>query len=95
MHDGPQRRYRIGISGSYGGMNLGDETILSQILRELRSRVSTEFTVFSRNPEDTRRRHRVEHAVAARELSQDDAPPIWHLHSCKRRAPSANRASSS
>ena len=72
VHDGQQRRYRIGISGSYGGMNLGDEAILSQILRELRSRVSAEFTVFSRNPEDTRCRHGVEHAVPARELSRGE-----------------------
>ena len=29
-------RIRIGISGSYGGMNLGDEAILAGILGQLR-----------------------------------------------------------
>ena len=31
------RRLRIGISGSYGGMNLGDEAILEGILGQLRA----------------------------------------------------------
>ena len=30
-------RLRIGISGSYGGMNLGDEAILEGILDQLRA----------------------------------------------------------
>jgi polysaccharide pyruvyl transferase WcaK-like protein len=33
------RKRRIGISGSYGGMNLGDEAILEGILGELRTSV--------------------------------------------------------
>jgi len=33
------RRLRIGISGSYGGMNLGDEAILDGILSQLRATV--------------------------------------------------------
>jgi len=28
--------YRIGITGSYGGLNLGDEAILQSIIAELR-----------------------------------------------------------
>jgi polysaccharide pyruvyl transferase WcaK-like protein len=44
------RTFRIGISGSYGGMNLGDEAILEGILAQLRASVSAEVTVFSRNP---------------------------------------------
>jgi hypothetical protein len=47
---------KIGISGSYGGFNLGDEAILHVILSELRRSVATEITVFSRAAEDTRRR---------------------------------------
>ena len=52
------RRYRIGISGSYGGMNLGDEAILEGILSGLRTSVDAEVTVFSMNPPDTLARHR-------------------------------------
>lgn len=33
------RRLRIGISGSYGGMNLGDEAILDGMLSQLRATV--------------------------------------------------------
>jgi polysaccharide pyruvyl transferase CsaB len=63
---------RIGISGSYGGMNLGDEAILDGILNQLRSTVSAEMTVFSRNPADTLARHEVEHAVAVRGLTRKE-----------------------
>lgn len=42
--------YRIAISGSYGGMNLGDEAILEGILSGLRGAVPAHVTVFSRNP---------------------------------------------
>lgn len=66
----PNRTLRIGISGSYGGMNLGDEAILAGILSQLRQSVTAEITVFSRNPEDTLRRHKVEHAVAVRNLTR-------------------------
>jgi polysaccharide pyruvyl transferase WcaK-like protein len=48
-----ERKVRIGISGSYGGMNLGDEAILEGILVELRASADVEATVFSRNPADT------------------------------------------
>lgn len=65
--------YRIGISGSYGGLNLGDEAILQGILRELRATVSAEVTVFSRDPEDTLRRHQVERAVPVRSMSRDES----------------------
>lgn len=65
--------YRIGISGSYGGLNLGDEAILEGILSELRASVSAHITVFSRNPADTLERHRVERAVAVRDLSREES----------------------
>ena len=44
------RRFRIGISGSYGGMNLGDEAILEGILGQIRATISADVTVFSMNP---------------------------------------------
>jgi polysaccharide pyruvyl transferase CsaB len=47
-------------------MNLGDEAILEGILGQLRATVPAEITVFSKNPEDTLARHKVEHAIATR-----------------------------
>jgi polysaccharide pyruvyl transferase CsaB len=67
--------YRVGITGSYGGMNLGDEAILQTIIAQLRQALPVEITVFSRNPEDTQRRHRVERTVPVRKLSRDEALP--------------------
>jgi polysaccharide pyruvyl transferase CsaB len=66
-------RLRIGISGSYGGMNLGDEAILEGILTQLRATLPAEVTVFSKNPEDTLARHRVERAVFPRALTRREA----------------------
>jgi polysaccharide pyruvyl transferase CsaB len=67
------RPYRIGISGSYGGMNLGDEAILDGIVGEIRQTLQAEITVFSRNPTDTLNRHRIEHAVPVRSLTRKEA----------------------
>lgn len=67
------RPLRVGISGSYGGLNLGDEAILESIVAQLRAALPAEITVFSRDAEDTRRRHRVERAVDVRDLSRDEA----------------------
>jgi polysaccharide pyruvyl transferase CsaB len=64
--------YRVGISGSYGGWNIGDEAILEGIIGELRRTLSVEITVFTRDREDTLRRHRVEEAVAVRDLSREE-----------------------
>lgn len=69
------KRLHIGISGSYGGMNLGDEAILDGILNRLRETVSADITVFSRNPSDTRTRHKVERVVAVRELTRKEIIP--------------------
>ena len=69
-------RKRIGISGSYGGMNLGDEAILEAILGELRASVDAEVTVFSKNPADTKARHRVERAVNPLSLTRKEITPI-------------------
>lgn len=67
--------FRIGISGSYGGMNLGDEAILEGILGQLRATVPAEITVFSKNPADTLARHHVEHAIAPRALTRREMIP--------------------
>ena len=69
------RRFRIGISGSYGGMNLGDEAILEGILGQIRATVPADITVFSRNPSDTIARHKVERAVSARSLTRSEVMP--------------------
>jgi polysaccharide pyruvyl transferase CsaB len=70
-----KRKVRIGISGSYGGMNLGDEAILEGILGELRASVPAEITVFSKNPADTLARHKVEHALNVHALTRKEATP--------------------
>jgi polysaccharide pyruvyl transferase CsaB len=67
--------FRVGITGSYGGLNLGDEAILQSIILQLRSDLDVEITVFSRNPEDTRRRHAVERVVAVRDLARHEVTP--------------------
>jgi polysaccharide pyruvyl transferase CsaB len=68
-------RIRIGISGSYGGMNLGDEAILEGILGQLRRTLPAEVTVFSRNPADTLARHQVEHSLSTRTLTRREMVP--------------------
>jgi polysaccharide pyruvyl transferase CsaB len=70
-----REKFRIGISGSYGGMNLGDEAILEGILAELRASVPAEVTVFSRNPADTLARHKIERAVDPRTLTRKEISP--------------------
>jgi len=68
--------YRVGISGSYGGLNLGDEAILQGIVAQLRRSLPVEITVFSRDAEDTRRRHPgVARVVPARSLARDAVRP--------------------
>jgi polysaccharide pyruvyl transferase CsaB len=64
-------KYRVAISGSYGGMNLGDEAILEVILRELRASLDVDVVIFSRNPKDTESRHKVR-AVPIREMHKDE-----------------------
>jgi len=67
---------KIGITGSYGGLNLGDEAILHSILDQLRHELpDAEITVFSRNAEDTKRRHKVDRAVPVRKLSRAEVVP--------------------
>jgi polysaccharide pyruvyl transferase CsaB len=66
---------KVGICGSYGGLNLGDEAILQGILTQLRQSLSAEITIFSRNAEDTLARHQVERAIPVRALSRDEVIP--------------------
>jgi polysaccharide pyruvyl transferase CsaB len=70
--DETKRPFRVGISGSYGGLNLGDEAILDCILNQLRQCLPVEVTVFTRNAEDTLRRHDVDHAVSVRNLTRKE-----------------------
>jgi polysaccharide pyruvyl transferase CsaB len=69
------RPFRIGISGSYGGLNLGDEAILDGIILEFRAALPVEITVFSRNPQDTLSRHNVERAIPVRDLTRKEIRP--------------------
>ncbi|CAN92418.1 MULTISPECIES: polysaccharide pyruvyl transferase family protein [Sorangium] len=68
--DKANQPFRVGISGSYGGMNLGDEAILDGILTQLRESMPAEVTVFSLCPEDTKMRHQVERVVPVRDLTR-------------------------
>jgi polysaccharide pyruvyl transferase CsaB len=67
--------YRVGISGSYGGLNLGDEAILQSILKQLDRALPVEVTVFSRDPADTIRRHRVARALPVRKMARNEVLP--------------------
>jgi polysaccharide pyruvyl transferase CsaB len=68
-------RYKIGISGSYGGLNLGDEAILQSMIAQLRAAAPVEITVFTRDAEDTQRRHQVERAIPVRTFSRAEIAP--------------------
>jgi len=67
--------FRVGISGSYGGLNLGDEAILQVIVTELTQACPVELTVFSRRADDTRERHGVARVIPVRELSRGEILP--------------------
>src|SRR5947208_2977595 len=71
----PKDLYRIGITGSYGGLNLGDEAILQSIIAQLRRDLPVEITVFSRDADDTKKRHGVERAIPVRKLSRAEITP--------------------
>jgi len=42
------KKFVVGISGSYGGLNLGDEAILQSIIAQFRSSLDVEIAVFTR-----------------------------------------------
>ncbi|OHB58721.1 MAG: polysaccharide pyruvyl transferase [Planctomycetes bacterium GWF2_42_9] len=70
----PTQEYHIGITGSYGGMNLGDESILETIIYQLRESLpNVRITVFSKNPEDTLKRHAVQNSIAIRDMVRKEA----------------------
>ena len=79
-------KYRVAISGSYGGMNLGDEAILEGILKELRSCLDVDVVVFSRNPKDTEKRHKVR-ALPIREIHKDEVLKELKKHPSTRHIP--------
>jgi polysaccharide pyruvyl transferase CsaB len=58
---------RIGLLGSYGGLNVGDEAILTSIVTSLREACPfAEIVVFSRDAGHTRLHHPVDRVVDAR-----------------------------
>ncbi len=66
----------IGISGSYGGLNLGDEAILTCVVGEVsRLAPGADIVVFSRDPGHTEAHHDVEEGVAVREVTRDEVIP--------------------
>ena len=55
----------IGISGSYGGLNAGDEAILTSMVQQLRAHMpDVELVIFARDAEHTRAQHDVDRVVA-------------------------------
>ncbi|WP_428964302.1 polysaccharide pyruvyl transferase family protein [Micromonospora fluostatini] len=67
----------IGVLGSYGGRNLGDEAILTGLLADLRAQEPHgRIVVFSRNPEHTRLAHPDVEAVPWEGVSRVDSSPI-------------------
>lgn len=71
-----KRDYRIGIVGSYGGLSLGDEAILQSIVEQISVSLKAQITVFSRDAQDTHRRHAVDKTVLTRSLSRDELVPL-------------------
>lgn len=66
----------IGISGSYGGLNLGDEAILASTLAQLRTaRPDAEIVVFSRDPDHTRAHHDCDRVLCPRAALRDEIEP--------------------
>src|SRR5262249_34386271 len=64
-------KYRVAISGSYGGKNLGDGAIFEVLLGELRAHMDVYVVIFFHNPKDTQRRHKL-FAPPHREMHKDE-----------------------
>jgi polysaccharide pyruvyl transferase CsaB len=63
----------IGLAGSYGGLNMGDEAILTVIVGELRRRIpGVRLVVFSRDARHTREHHDVDEVFDARNSSRHE-----------------------
>jgi len=69
-------KLRVGITCSYGGLNLGDEAILKSIIAQLRAALSVDILVFSRNANDTQQRHDVDQAVSVRDMSMAESQAV-------------------
>ncbi|ONF45448.1 hypothetical protein BTO32_03060 [Marinobacter lutaoensis] len=55
------KRVRIGVFGHYGNQNLGDESIIEAVIRNLRQRLpDADIVCLSLDPEDSRSRHEVD-----------------------------------
>lgn len=72
----------VGLVGSYGGLNAGDEAILTVAIAQLRDAVAgVEIVVFSRDRAHTERHHDVDRVVAAREAVREELDAeIGRLH---------------
>ena len=63
----------VGLVGSYGGLNVGDEAILTVAIAQLRKAIAgVQITVFSRDCKHTERHHDVDRLVAAREAVREE-----------------------
>ena len=63
----------VGLVGSYGGLNAGDEAILTVAIAQLRKAIAgVQITVFSRDCAHTERHHDVDRLVAAREAVREE-----------------------
>ncbi len=61
----------IGISGSYGGLNLGDEAILTCSIESLHREIpDVKIVVFSRNAKHTEANHAADRVVPVREMTR-------------------------
>jgi polysaccharide pyruvyl transferase CsaB len=66
----------IGISGSYGGLNLGDEAILASTTALLRAAIpDVEIVAFSRNAEHTRLHQDVDRTLCPRTALREEITP--------------------
>jgi polysaccharide pyruvyl transferase CsaB len=63
----------VGLVGSYGGLNAGDEAILTVAIAQLREAVAgVEIVVFSRDCDHTERHHDADRVVAGREAVREE-----------------------
>ncbi|MEA2182621.1 MAG: hypothetical protein QOF69_1806 [Solirubrobacteraceae bacterium] len=63
----------VGLVGSYGGLNAGDEAILTVAIAQLREAVAgVEIVVFSRDCKHTERHHDVDRVVSGREAVREE-----------------------
>ncbi len=73
----------IGVLGSYGGRNLGDEAILTGLLTDLRQQEPhARIIVFSRNPAHTAVAHPDVEAVPWEGVSRTDSASCCPSSTC-------------